>query len=123
MVHSRTALRIVVYAPSRLFALLLTPVSPGAELPKPAYPPSPALGPMTLDWSTHNRDAPGSDNWQLTWADDNHLYGAWGDGGGFGGANSDGRVSLGFARVEGDWSDYKGVNIWGGKNSLSRGRD
>jgi hypothetical protein len=74
---------------------------------------------MRLDWSTHRRDAPGSDNWQLTWADDGHLYGAWGDGGGFGGSNSDGRVSLGFARIEGSWSDYRGVNVWGGKSPLS----
>jgi hypothetical protein len=99
--------------------LLFTPVLRGADLPKPAYPPSAALSGMSLDWSTHKRAAPGSDNWQLTWADDDHLYGAWGDGGGFGGTNSDGRVSLGFARVEGDWSGFKGVNVWGGKNALS----
>jgi hypothetical protein len=99
--------------------LVVTPVLRGKDLPRPAYPPSPVLGGMTLDWSTHKRDAPGSDNWQLTWADDDHLYGAWGDGGGFGGTNSDGRVSLGVARVEGSRDSYKGVNIWGGKNSLS----
>jgi hypothetical protein len=99
--------------------LLLAPLSRGADVPKPAYPASRVLGAMTLDWSPHRRDAPGSENWQLTWAADDHLYGAWGDGGGFGGSNSDGRVSLGFARVEGDWSNYKGVNVWGGKNSLS----
>lgn len=74
---------------------------------------------MKLDWSTHITAAPGSDNWQLTWADDNQLYGAWGDGGGFGGSNSEGRVSLGFARVEGDWSAFRGVNVWGGKDALN----
>jgi hypothetical protein len=74
---------------------------------------------MTFDWSTHKTAAPGSDNWQLTWADDNQLYGAWGDGGGFGGTNSDGRVSLGFARIEGTWSHFRGVNVWGGKDSLN----
>lgn len=99
--------------------LLCAPVLRGADAPKPPYPPSRALGPLVLDWSTHRRDAPGSDNWQLTWADDDHLYGAFGDGGGFGGNNSDGRASLGVARVEGDWRDYKGVNVWGGKNALA----
>lgn len=88
------------------------------QAPEPPYPPSPLLRSMTLDWSTHRRDAQGSDNWQLTWADDGHLYGAWGDGGGFGGTNSEGRVSLGVARVEGDWRNYRGVNVWGGKNGL-----
>jgi hypothetical protein len=103
----------------RVLPLLFTPALGRAEPPKPAYPPSRSLGETVLAWSTHKRDAQGSDNWQLTWADDNHLYGAWGDGGGFGGTNSDGRVSLGFARVEGDWRSYKGTNIWGGKDALA----
>ena len=42
---------------------------------------------MNIDWSTHQRHAPGSDNFQLTWADDGHQYGIWGDGGGFAGTN------------------------------------
>jgi len=63
------------------------------------------------------RLAPGSDNWQITWADNGHQYTCWGDGGGFGGTNSDGRVSLGIARVEGSAENYTGYNIWGGKNA------
>jgi hypothetical protein len=86
---------------------------------KPPYPNSPLIRSIDFDWSTHKRDAQGSDNWQLTWADDGHQYGAWGDGGGFGGTNSDGRASLGVARIEGDWSNYKGVNVWGGKNAAN----
>lgn len=58
--------------------------------------------------------APGSDNWPVTWADDDRQYTAWGDGGGFGGTNNSGRVSLGFARVEGDRENYRGENVWGG---------
>jgi hypothetical protein len=83
----------------------------------PPYPPSPVIADLTFDWSTHRREAQGSDNFQLTWADDNHLYGAWGDGGGFGGTNSDGRARLGFARIEGDAENYRGYNVWGGKNA------
>jgi hypothetical protein len=89
---------------------------------QPPYPPSPVIRAITFDWTTHQRDAPGSDNWQLTWADDDRQYGAWGDGGGFGGTNSDGRVSLGVAAIEGDWSHYRGVNVWGGKNALHPAR-
>ncbi|MBL7187776.1 MAG: DUF4185 domain-containing protein [Phycisphaerae bacterium] len=81
------------------------------------YPSSQVVRAMRLDWSTHKRFAQGSDNFQLAWADDNHLYGAWGDGGGFGGTNADGRVSLGVARVEGPWKDYSGYNVWGGKHA------
>ena len=83
------------------------------------YPPSAAITGMALDWSSHDRRAPGSDNWPITWADDGHQYTSWGDGGGFGGSETDGRVSLGFARVEGDARSYDGFNIWGGKNAVN----
>ncbi|MHC4119865.1 MAG: hypothetical protein ACYSWO_20405, partial [Planctomycetota bacterium] len=56
----------------------------------------------------------GSDNFQLTWADDDNLYGAWGDGGGFGGTNKKGRVGLGVARVSGPGRNWTGANRWGG---------
>ncbi|RMH05960.1 MAG: DUF4185 domain-containing protein [Nitrospirae bacterium] len=80
------------------------------------YPQSPIVQSIAFDWSTHRREASGSDNWPITWADDGHQYTSWGDGGGFGGTNSDGRVSLGVARVEGAASSYTGFNVWGGKN-------
>jgi hypothetical protein len=69
---------------------------------------------VEFDFKTHRRMAPGSDNWPVTWSDDGHLYAAWGDGGGFGGTNTQGRVKLGVARIEGDQFHYKGTNIWGG---------
>ncbi len=78
------------------------------------YPPSGSIKGVSFDWSTHTRAAPGSDNWPVTWADDGHQYTAWGDGGGFGGTNSQGRVSLGVARIEGPWDDHQGHNVWGG---------
>jgi hypothetical protein len=71
---------------------------------------------ITFDWSTYVRTATGSDNWPLTWCDDGHQYTSWGDGGGFGGSDDDGRVSLGFARVEGDYPRFSGINVWGGRN-------
>lgn len=78
------------------------------------YARSPLLAGMEFDWVTHQRHAQGSDNFQLTWADDGHQYGAWGDGGGFGGSNSLGRVGLGIARIEGMADRFKGFNVWGG---------
>ena len=71
---------------------------------------------LSLDWSTHRRGAQGSDNFQLTWADDDQLYGAWGDGGGFGGTNGKGRVGLGVARIAGPGHHWQGTNRWGGFN-------
>lgn len=80
------------------------------------YPPSPVITDISFDTSTLRIEAPGSDNWPITWADDDHQYTSWGDGGGFGGTNNDGRVSLGFARIEGTKDNYTGYNVWGGKN-------
>ncbi len=95
-----------------IFGLALAAGAVAAETPP--YPPSPVIARVEFDFSTHRRLAPGSDNWPLTWADDGHLYSAWGDGGGFGGTNSLGRVLLGVARIEGDATDYTGKNVWGG---------
>ena len=84
--------------------------------PAPPYPASPVIGQVVFDWSSHEKRAPGSDNWPVTWADDGNQYTAWGDGVGFSGTNADGRVKLGVARIEGDADSYVGKNVWGGKD-------
>jgi hypothetical protein len=81
---------------------------------EPPYRPSPVIERVEFDFKTHKRMAQGSDNWPTTWADDGYLYSAWGDGGGFGGTNSKGRVSLGIARIEGEPDRYQGHDVWGG---------
>lgn len=64
--------------------------------------------------------APGSDNWAVTWGEDGEQYTTWGDGGGFGGDNLRGRVSLGVARIEGDVDSFETTNVWGGYMAESR---
>jgi hypothetical protein len=81
------------------------------------YPLSPVIARIEYDFGSHVRMAPGSDNWPITWAEDDSQYCAWGDGGGFGGTNEDGRVSLGVARIDGPADHYTGHNIWGGKDA------
>jgi hypothetical protein len=90
----------------------------GSTAASSPYPPSPVISGISFDWSTHVRMAQGSDNWPVTWAADDHQYTTWGDGGGFGGSNQDGRVSLGVGRIEGSAGSYQGVNVWGGKDAL-----
>lgn len=80
------------------------------------YPDSTYITGINFNMNTLQNYAPGSDNWPVTWADDGHQYTSWGDGGGFGGTNSDGRVSLGVGRVQGNKDSYTGYNVWGGKN-------
>jgi hypothetical protein len=72
---------------------------------------------VSFNWSSHRRLASGSDNFPLTWSNDDHQYAVWGDGGGFGGGDSDGRVSFGVARVQGSHTGYTGVNRFGGKRA------
>jgi hypothetical protein len=80
------------------------------------YPPSSVITDIVWDFGSNRREAPGSDLWPTTWADDNHLYATFGDGGGFGGSNDDGRVLFGVSRIEGSAEAYVGFNVFGGKN-------
>ncbi|MBW2525990.1 MAG: hypothetical protein JRI23_17550, partial [Deltaproteobacteria bacterium] len=100
-------------APAAALGALLTGSGPASAQP---YPASEVILDVTIETATHDRRAPGSDNWPMTWADDGHQYTSWGDGGGFDGTNTDGRVSLGVARVEGTGDSYTGFNVWGGKD-------
>jgi hypothetical protein len=86
-----------------------------AEETKPPYPPSPVFDRSFWDWKTLQTAAPGSDLWPVTWSKDDTLFTAWGDGGGFGGTDQDGRVAMGFARIDGPPERFAGVNINGGK--------
>jgi hypothetical protein len=83
-----------------------------AESPTtPPYPPSPAIG--NIQWAPSSaiiRRAKGSDNWPITWADDGHLYTAYGDGNGFEPKLKE-KLSLGLARVEGPADAFQGVNL------------
>jgi CubicO group peptidase (beta-lactamase class C family) len=75
------------------------------------YPRSPVIRGIT--WApaaTIVRQARDSDNWPLTWADDDHLYTAYGDGTGFP-PKAPEKLSLGLARVEGGPEDFIGVNL------------
>jgi CubicO group peptidase (beta-lactamase class C family) len=56
------------------------------------------------------RHAQGSDNWPLTWADDDNLYGAYGDGNGFEPKTPE-KLSLGLARIAGAPPRHAGTNI------------
>lgn len=61
-----------IMAPTHMLLLLCAATAAVAE---PPYPPSPLIAGMELDWSTHERHAQGSDNFQLTWADDDRNEG------------------------------------------------
>ena len=82
-----------------LNAVLFEPLVAAAS--SPPYPPSQVIPQLT--WAppqTIRREARGSDNWPLTWGDDDALYGAYGDGQGFVPMVPK-KLSMGFARITG----------------------
>lgn len=86
------------------------PACDTAPLAGAPYPPSPVI--CDLAWGTTiYRDAGGdSDNWPVTWADDDALYTAYGDGHGFP-PRTTSKLSLGFAKVTGPPESFVGENI------------
>ena len=54
--------------------------------------------------------AEGSDNWPITWGDDDALYVSYGDGRGFK-PRVEKKLSLGMARIVGGPKDWKGENL------------
>jgi len=75
------------------------------------YPPSQVI--RQIHWAPKETiicKAHDSDNWPMTWADDDALYTAYGDGSGFEPFLPE-KLSLGFAKVTGTPSAFFGVNL------------
>jgi CubicO group peptidase (beta-lactamase class C family) len=62
----------------------------------------------------------GSDNWPMTWADDGHMYTAYGDGNGFA-PYIPNKLGMGFARIEGSAETFAAVNIRSDAENTSYG--
>ncbi len=81
------------------------------DLARAPYPPSEVIWNVTFaPPSSIVRKAFDSDNWPITWADDDHLYTAYGDGRGFE-PYTERKLGLGFAKIVGSPTDFHGVNI------------
>ncbi len=98
----------------RVAALALLALGAACGPRETSLPPSVVLTGLEFDFDRAVSLAPGSDNWPVTWAADGEQFTAWGDGGGFGGTDGKGRVSLGVGRIEGDHPDFTVRNVWGG---------
>jgi CubicO group peptidase (beta-lactamase class C family) len=75
------------------------------------YPPSQVI--RDVQWAAKEsivRRARGSDNWPMTWGDDDLLYTAYGDGNGFEPFVPE-KLSMGFATVAGMPPDFSGINL------------
>jgi CubicO group peptidase (beta-lactamase class C family) len=77
----------------------------------PSHPSSPVIRRIVWDApETILRHAAGSDNWPATWADDDAIYLAYGDGNGFSPFVPQ-KLSLGLARVRGNPPDLAAENL------------
>jgi len=81
------------------------------------YPPSPVITdiawapvPQIARLSMGGKTRDGSDNWPMTWADDGHLYTAYGDGYGFEPGTAE-KLGMGFAVIAGGPENFTGFNI------------
>ncbi len=75
------------------------------------YPSSSVI--KRIDWAPANtilRNASGSDNWPLTWGDDDAMYTAYGDGKGFR-PFVDRKLSMGLCRIVGGPANFVGANL------------
>jgi hypothetical protein len=80
------------------------------------FPQSSVISSVVWDYNSLTSTATGSDLWAITWASDGNQYGIWGDGGGFGGDDVNGRTQWGVARIEGSADNWQGYNVYGGVN-------
>ena len=104
--------RIIIFALAGIFVLagiLLFPLAPKIDAAPPPVPDSPVITSITFSGRLA-QEATGSDNWPLTWADDDNLYTAYGDGWGFDPKIST-KLSLGFVKVNGGPTNFAGTNI------------
>ncbi|HEX4588530.1 MAG TPA: DUF4185 domain-containing protein [Gemmataceae bacterium] len=112
----RTASAVFVGAASALFALSGVAASVALEpAPEPVrpgvVPPSSVItGVVWAPKETIVHAANDSDIWATTWADDEHLYTAYGDGTGFV-PKVPVKLSQGLARIEGTPDAFRGVNV------------
>jgi CubicO group peptidase (beta-lactamase class C family) len=91
-----------------VYEVMLKPLMEAIERKSP-YPSSPTIKEAALGKEI-GRQAIDSDNWPLTWADDDAQYTSYGDGFGFE-PHVERKLSMGFASIAGGPGDFRGVNL------------
>jgi hypothetical protein len=84
------------------------------------FPASTMITGLTWNFAGRAQLAVGSDLWPLTQTADGAMFGGWGDGGGFSGNNTSGRVSIGFGKMTGTPPSLTGTNIWGSSPTFAQ---
>ena len=85
------------------------------------YPPSRAIRRAIFAPEIH-RAAIESDNWPITWGDDDAQYTSYGDGWGFD-PRTEKKLGMGFAKITGPAGSFQGVNIRSAAERVGDGRN
>jgi len=96
-------------------------IDPGVHLPSPVITGAEWSPADTIVRKAKGKGRDGSDNWPVTWADDDNIYTAYGDGYGFDPIVSS-KLGLGFGRVIGVPTDFKCENIRSDAENTGMGR-
>jgi hypothetical protein len=122
----RPVIAITAVSVVTIFGLLIASLlhdfllfSSATRVSAPPYPPSQIIESIVWDFDSLTRAAHGSDLFPLTWADDDNLYTAWGDGWGF--SESGAKKSLGVSKVSGMPSSLNGTDLWSGVGKCNGG--
>jgi CubicO group peptidase (beta-lactamase class C family) len=91
-----------------VYELLLKPLMEAVTVTAP-YPPSSAIHGAVFGKEIRH-EAIDSDNWPLTWGDDDAQYTSYGDGFGFE-PRVEKKLGMGFARISGDAGSFRGTNL------------
>jgi len=91
-----------------VYELVIKPLMEAVAVQAP-YPPSTVIRHAAFGKEIR-RTAIDSDNWPLTWGDDDAQYTSYGDGFGFE-PHVEKKLGMGFARIVGGPTDYRGANL------------
>jgi Domain of unknown function (DUF4185) len=91
-----------------VYELVVKPLMEAVAVRAP-YPPSQVVHGAVFGKEIR-REAIDSDNWPLTWGDDDAQYTSYGDGFGFE-PHVEKKLGMGFARITGGPSEYRGENL------------
>ncbi len=91
-----------------VYGLLVKPLMESVTVQAP-YPPSPVIR-RAVFGNEIRRAAIDSDNWPMTWGDDDAQYTSYGDGFGFD-PRVEKKLGMGFARITGGPADFHAVNL------------
>src|SRR5688572_28010306 len=107
---------------NRFFCICAVGLAVQAGAQKLPYPVGDVIKGVKWDTASRIQYGQGSDQWPMTWAADDQLYAAWGDGWGWSREKAEPKKSIGVTRIEGMPPQLSGTDMWGAGPGSSFGK-